>query len=91
MSERRGSRRLRCGMARVPTTLHGTCSSLPQSTECSYTRLAALGGGGEATVIRFDEGRVTAKEYGALGRWTGLSELRVVGSLEARPLQPSQT
>lgn len=81
----------RCGMARVPTTLHGTCSSLPQSTECSYTRLAALGGGGEATVIRFDEGRVTAKEYGALGRWTGLSELRVVGSLEARPLQPSQT
>lgn len=42
-------------------------------------------------MIRFDEGRVTAKEYGALGRWTGLSELRVVGSLEARPLQPSQT
>ena len=59
-------------------------------TDDRATRVAELTAGrviGEGDrLIKFGQGRVTAKEYSMLGQWTGLSELNIVGSLEARPL-----
>ena len=56
------------------------------------TRVAALTSGRvqEGAMLRCDEGRVLVKEYvGALGAAAGITELKVVGSFEARPAGPA--
>ena len=52
------------------------------------TRVAALTSGKvqNEEIIRFGDGRITVKEYSSIGVVAGLSELKVVGSFEARPL-----
>lgn len=53
----------------------------------SASRVAALTSGRPTgnQVIRFADGRIVVKEYGALGAVAGLSELKVVGTFDARP------
>ena len=52
------------------------------------TRVAALTSGKvqDEEIIRFGDGRITVKDYSTIGVVAGLSELKVVGSFEARPL-----
>ena len=55
------------------------------------TRVAALTSGrvDGNQALRFTDGRVTVKEYGSLGA-AGLSELKLVGTFDARPAAPRE-
>ena len=59
--------------------------------DASAARVAALTSGrsGAADVgLRFNDGRITVKESGVLGGAVGLSELKIIGSFDARPASP---